>query len=104
MSFNGNEGEFITLKEGAAMTARYRNSVQSGSVIGQFAGKEKIMKIIEQENCVGIRFYYGLDENNEKSIVAVGVDSEENDLTDGLIIDYFKKCPPKCSQSNNLNS
>lgn len=40
MSFNGNEGEFITLEEGAAMTARFRNSIQSGEILGQFMGKD----------------------------------------------------------------
>jgi hypothetical protein len=104
MSFNGNEGEFITLEEGAAMTARFRNSVPAGSTIGQFVGMEKLMDILSQENCVGIRLYYGLSETNEPTIVAVGADSNENDLTEGIIIDHFKKCPPMCSQKNKLNS
>ncbi|WP_296684249.1 hypothetical protein [Flavobacterium sp.] len=104
MSFNGNEGEFITLEEGAAMTARFRNSVPAGSTIGQFVGREKLMNILSQENCVGIRFYYALNETNEPAIVAVGAESNENDLTEGIIIDHFKRCPPFCSQKNKLNS
>jgi hypothetical protein len=104
MSFNGNEGDYITLEEGAAMTASYRSSVQPGTVTGQFVGKEKLIQILNQPNCVGIRMYYGLDEFNENSIVAVGVDSNENDITNGHIIDRFIKCPPRCSKRNPLNS
>lgn len=104
MSFNGNEGEFITLEDGAAMTARYRSSVEPGTVTGQFVGKEKLIQILNQPGCVGIRMYYGLDEHNENSVVAVGVDSNENDITSGYIIDYFIKCPPRCSKQNALNS
>ena len=91
-------------EKGAAMTARFRNSVQAGTTIGQFVGREKLMDILGQENCVGIRFYYALNELNEPAIVAVGADSDENDLTEGIIIDHFKKCPPMCSQKNKLNS
>jgi hypothetical protein len=104
MSFNGNEGEFITLEEGAAMTARFRSSVQPGTVIGQFVGREKLMQILNQPNCMGVRLYYGLNDKNENSIVAVGVDSNENDLTNGYIIDDTAKCPPRCSKQNLLNS
>ena len=70
MSFNGNEGEFITLEEGAAMTARFRNSVQAGKTIGQFVGREKLMDVIGQENCVGIRFFVA-HESLQSSIVFV---------------------------------
>jgi hypothetical protein len=104
MSFNGNEGEFITLEEGAAMTARFRNTVQQGTVVAQFIGKEKLIELLNQPNCVGVRLYYGIDENNQNSIVSVGVASNENDLTNGLIIDRNIKCPPRCSKSNALNS
>ena len=104
MSFNGSEGAFISLEEGAVMTANYRNTIQSGDTIGQFIGVEIINRILAQKNCVGIRFYYAIDENGSKNIVCVGVDENENDLYAGLIADQFKKCPPRCSHSNPLNS
>lgn len=104
MSFNGNEGDFITLREGSEMTKRYRNTIQPGEVIGGFMGKEKIKKILAQNECVGIRFYFAKDENNENTIVIVGADGNENDLVNGLIADKIIKCPPNCSSSNSLNS
>jgi hypothetical protein len=104
MSFNGSEGAFISLEEGAAMTASYRSTIQSGDTIGQFIGVEIINRILAQKNCVGIRFYYAIDENGSKNLVCVGVDQNENDLTEGLIADRFNSCPPKCSKRNPLNS
>lgn len=104
MSFNGSEGAFITLEEGAAMTASYRSTIQSGDTIGQFIGVEIINRILAQKNCVGIRFYFAIGDDNSKTLVAVGVDENENDLCNGLIADHFISCPPHCSNSNSLNS
>lgn len=104
MSFNGSEGAFITLEEGSVMTASYRSTIQSGDTIGQFIGEEIIKRILAQKNCVGIRFYYAIDENGSKNLVCVGVDENENDLYEGLIADHFISCPPHCSNSNSLNS
>ncbi len=104
MSFNGNEGEFITLKEGSEMTKRYRNTIQTGEVIGVFMGQEKIKQILAQNECVGIRFYFGIDDEGVQNLVLVGADADENDLSEGLIADQLKKCPPKCSSLNPLNS
>jgi hypothetical protein len=104
MAFNGSEGAFITLEEGAAMTANYRNTIQQGEVIGQFIGRDLIQDILAQTDCVGIRFYFAIGDDNSKTLVAVGVDENENDLTEGLIADRFKSCPIKCSKINPLNS
>lgn len=104
MSFNGNEGEFITLREGSEMTKRYRNTIQPGDVIGVFMGKDKIKEILAQNECVGIRFYFAKDENNENTLVVVGADSNQNDLVNGLIADKLRKCPIICSDLNSLNS
>lgn len=104
MSFNGSEGAFITLEEGSVMTASYRSTIQSGEVIGVFMGKEKIEKILEQPGCVGIRFYFAINEKGEKTLVLVGTDGNQNDIVDGLIGDNALPCPNLCSSSNALNS
>lgn len=85
------------------MTKRYRDTIQPGEVIGVFMGKNKIKEILAQNECVGIRFYFAKDGNNENTLVVVGADSNENDLANGLIADKLSKCPPNCSNSNPLN-
>jgi hypothetical protein len=104
MSFDGNEGKVVTLEEAASWTTNFRNSIQPGETIAHFIGKNKLQEILEQENCVGVRIYYGLDEHGAKNLVFVGADENENDLVDGVILDFAKKCPPSCSERNQLNS
>ena len=46
MSFNGNEGEFVTLNDASRWTANYRNTIQPGDVIAVLGkGHEKGQEI-----------------------------------------------------------
>jgi hypothetical protein len=104
MSFNGNEGEFVTLGDASRWTANYRNTIQPGEVIAFAAGKVKIIELLNQEGCMGARIYYAIKDDGEKNLVIVGVDENGDDLENGLIIDQFIPCPKYCSKSNRLNS
>jgi hypothetical protein len=90
MSFNGNEGEFVTLSDASRWTANYRNTIQPGDTIAFAAGKEKLIELLNQDECLGARI--------------VGVDENGNDLEDGLILERISACPPFCSKRNKLNS
>lgn len=103
MSYTGNEGEEITLTEAAAMTAAYR-SANPNAVKGHYFGEVLLKNICNQTGCVGIRFYYGIDTNGAKQLVAVGVDANGDDMTSGKIGDRSLPCPDSCSRSNALNS
>lgn len=104
MSFNGNEGSFITLREGSEMTKRYRNSIESGEVIAVFMGKEKIKQMLNQNGSEGLRFYFAKNDSDKLTLVVVSADSDQNDLTDGLIADDLFPCPAGCGNTNQLNS
>ena len=104
MTFTGNEGAVITLAEGAEMTANYRATINIGETIGHAVGKNLFNSILDQSGCVGIRIYYALDENDEKQLVLVGVDSDGNDMASGVIVDKSISCPTRCSFKNPLNS
>ncbi len=103
MAFNESEGERISLQEGAELTSNYRTA-HPNETIAQFMGKDIINDILTQPGCVGIRIYYGLNNQGEKNIVLVGTDSQENDLTSGIIADRALPCPLNCSNPNPLNS
>lgn len=103
MAFNGSEGEFISLSEASEMTARYREA-NPNAVKAHYIGKELIQEILDQQGCVGIRIYYGLDDNNRLQPIIVGVGSDEDDLYEGKIADRMYPCPSFCGRSNPLNS
>ncbi len=104
MSFNGTEGSFVTLREASGWTANYRATISSGDIIAHFFGTEKIKDILDQEDCVGIRIYYGIDDDGKKNLILVGAKANEDDLVDGLILDRSVYCPAVCGGTNDLNS
>ncbi len=54
----GKEGSEIDLKVAAEWTQNHRHH-NPEEVISQFFGREILQKILDQPDCVGIRFYYG---------------------------------------------
>jgi hypothetical protein len=104
-TFTGNEGKFITLTEGADFTQAYRDDVGDTQNKAYFFGKNKLAAILSQEGCVGIRVYFGLDKKTGKyNFVLVGATSNENDMTEGYILDNGVPCPTMCGNKNSLNS
>lgn len=101
MSFNGNEGEEVTLQEGAEYAGRYR-SANPDAVKGVFFGRTHIERILTQGDCKGLRFYFAKTDAGNPTLVMVGADSAENDLLD-VIIEMAKPCPDRCSTVNALN-
>lgn len=102
MAFDGTEGAKITLAEGAALTKEYR-SRNTSAIKARFFGKDILRQLIDQEGCMGIRMYYGQDEDGNSQLVLVGADSDENDMLD-LVADASVPCPNYCSSPNPLNS
>jgi hypothetical protein len=47
---------------------------------GYYLGRNIIDKILAQPGCVGIRFYYGLNDEGQKTLVYKGVDVNGNDI------------------------
>ncbi|MDP1728449.1 MAG: hypothetical protein Q8M15_16815 [Bacteroidota bacterium] len=105
MAFTGNENHDISLQDASDLTKNYRDT-QSGSdyIKGEFFGKTALLAVLNQDDCVGIRIYYGIDSDNIPKLVIVGADANEDDLTEGIIMEVGKLCPPYCSTSNLLNS
>ncbi len=101
MAFTGNEGEELPLSTAAQWTANYRIENPNG-VKAHFFGHVIIERILAQPGCVGIRCYYALDENGKQQLIIVGVDSNENDLYEGVIAERSFACPPFCPINSPL--
>jgi hypothetical protein len=109
MACTGKEAHSISLTAASELTSNYRASLsaEDSPIIGGYFGGEAISAILAQDGCVGIRYYYGLDESGTSPvpvIVIVGVDDNCNDMSDGLLAEMSVCCPPVCSASNPLNS
>lgn len=104
MTPTGKEPYEISLTEASELTENYRNSVTTGDTIALYFGGDAIQKILDQEGCVGVRFYYATGKTGSPQLVVVGVDASGNDLYTGLIADKAIPCPQVCSAPNPLNS
>ncbi len=93
MTFTGREDHSITL-EGA----------DQGAIKAGFFGKDALQGILDQEGCVGIRVYYGEDDNGTPQLVLVGADADTNDIIEGNLAQRQVPCPPYCGKDNELNS
>jgi hypothetical protein len=94
----------ISLEAAAAQTRRYRESAGPSATKGGAFRREAFEEILKQPGCTGIRFYYGVNDKGEQSLVLVGVDSKDNDMTGGALMDIIFQCPPFCGDGNTLNS
>ena len=100
MSFSGNS---ITVLAAADLTANYRSNHPS-AVQGFYYGQSAINAILAQDDCVGIRIYFGEDEFGNPKLVICGVLADENDILPGELAEYGTACPPSCGSTNALNS
>ena len=97
-----NQNHEILKDQAAEMTARFRASESYQGVKGGFFGKTAILEILEQEECVGIRYYYGLDDSSNPVLIIVGVTEDKVDLVDGRLAELSITCPPTCDTSSPL--
>jgi len=90
----------ISLTEAVNLTHNYQNSpVSNNQPISFIVDRNEILSVLNQLNCNDFRIYMGLTNGNQFSLVVVGVDNDGNDLTNGIILDEFRRCPTVCPTS-----
>ena len=113
----------INLSQAIDMTTRYRankESILKTEYQGQnilcisekFEGSS-VQSLIGQEDCVGVRTYFGMDESMKVHVIMVGVNSENEDMLpaesmleedpEGIILEEGIRCPPQCPPYSALN-
>jgi hypothetical protein len=102
MAFTGNEDQAIQLSDATKFTKNYRDGVNDGDFLGGYFSKSSTLKILSQQDCVGIRIYNAIDDSGEDTYVMVGVTSDEKDMTDGELAEFIIGCPPRCPQNSPL--
>ncbi len=102
-NINPNTGGAIPLADAIQWTTNYRNANPT-AVKAHFFGEVIIQNILNQANCMGIRMYHALDNNNAVQIVLVGVDTNGDDMTAGIIADMSQPCPTTCGNNTVLSA
>lgn len=101
---NSNSGEVITLKEGQDFISKFKR-LYPEQTKGFFVGANKVEQILQQADCIGIRIYNGYDESLAKTnLVLVGVDSNQKDMTGGIIVERTVLCPDYCDVTSALTN
>jgi hypothetical protein len=101
MAFSGSEGTIIEIGTAHTLTYAYQEA-HPDEVKGYFFGKNKLMSLLSQTGCVGIRVYFGLEGSTPK-LVLVGAKGNEDDMT-GLILDGGCPSPPETGALNTMNN
>ena len=64
----------------------------------------KIQELLEDSPSIaGVRIYMGKKTNNDLCVILVGTDSDNNDMTDDMILEYGSPCPTECPDSSYFN-
>lgn len=117
----------FSLDQASDWTRRYREQHTDG-IKGHCFSRATLEAILAQPGCTGVRAYYGRDAENQRRLVLVGTDEQDNDLLPAptplqadhqvaessafatasadneTVIGPGKMCPPNCSTQNILNS
>jgi|TARA_B110001452_G_scaffold251162_1_gene239949 hypothetical protein len=92
----------ISLQEATALTHAYQSALEfAGKTVASKISASAYQSLISQPGCEGVRTYFALKEGI-LTIVVVGVDANDNDMTSGVILDRGLDCPQVCSLNSDL--
>jgi len=94
----------VTHTSAREMRKRYeaKYAKKPGALAAGAYGRKIFEKILAQPGCLGVRFYPGLDDDGNVTLLFCGVNKEGNDILIGLIGDLPWRCPPFCSGQNGV--
>lgn len=72
-------GGEISLETATKFTKAYAEN-HANENLSYHLGRNIIEKILAQPGCVGMRFYYGYNDEGQKTLVYVGLDANGNDM------------------------
>lgn len=90
---------FVTREEAVLLLRRRPTRITERG--GHFP-RAVIDRILSQPGCNGLRFYFGTKADGSTTLVFVGIDGAERDMTDGVIVEDYYPCPPFCDATSGL--
>jgi len=93
---SGYEDFLIPLQNASQLVKNFQKSVAPGSLLAKYYSMNDLKLVLAQPDCVGVRIYYAKNSDGSPTLVIVGVDSHNNDMVNGPLIDTGYPCPPFC--------
>jgi hypothetical protein len=112
MELTGKEGEFVSQKVASAKQVKHlkfraEKLKDKDPVRSQFFGKEKLMELLSKPECMGLKIFYGQEENETPNLILVAANKnlknlvgDSTGLKDGGNGDYLTNgpyCPHVCN-------
>jgi hypothetical protein len=94
----------ISLEAAARLTRRYRDEGEKGAPKAAAFHADQVRELLAQTGCVAFRSYYAKQEDGALTLVLVGVDANDKELTGGILLEFAYPCPPFCDDGSLLNS
>ena|SRR6476661_1260077 len=104
----------ITLDYAVYLTTNYRTYIEdvfaSSCLASEILANAEtfdaieVRELLSQPDTVKLRIYYGMEKDKKVVAVLVGVDSNDRDMTEGIILQDAARCPPMCPPASVLNS
>ena len=94
--FTGKEDHTITLADAMFFMQEFRATAEQTEPLGGYFGGEAVQEILAQKDAVGLRYYYGKNED-KRIVILVGTDAQGNDMWSGKLAEYALSCPPWCN-------
>ncbi|KAA3617744.1 MAG: hypothetical protein D8M58_00665 [Calditrichaeota bacterium] len=104
MKLYGGKDHRISIDYARELTRNFRAEKKTGESISGLFDKETVLAVLNQQDCIAMRYYHGINEEDKNVIVIVGVDKHGYDILDGVIIEKAFPCPPFCGDINDLNA
>ena len=98
----GKEEHQIDLAKAIKLIKKHKANPAALSVKGGFFARSAFEKILSQEGCIGIRYYYAATDENIPTLVLVGVDAKGVDMQTGYVMEVSRPCPPFCDGASEL--
>ena len=78
-TFDGTEGDPITLEVATRWIDNYVNQ-NGGTLTAHFFGRKVLEKTLSKNGCIGIRFYYSIDNSAKPTTLLIGTGSDGENL------------------------
>ena len=92
----------ISLTEAQRFINNYESEAEFSGVAGGLFDKQCVLDVLNQDDCIGLRYYFGKDDSGKVVLIMLGVNELGRDISDGIIIERAYPCPPYCDEASIL--